>query len=115
MALGPWLYRVAYRVALRANAAAARRRAYERRAGPMAAASSTPGPAGPDEILEGLHEEIARLPERLRRAVILCDLQRLPRVRAARELRMSESTLQRRLTEGRERLKARLIRRGLAP
>ena len=38
-----------------------------------------------------------------------------PRSRAAGELRLSERTLQRRLSEGRERLKARLIRRGLAP
>jgi RNA polymerase sigma factor (sigma-70 family) len=114
VALGPWLYRVAYRVALRANAAAARRRECERRAGQMAAASSVSGPSGHDEILQTLHEEIARLPEKLRRAVILCDLQRVPRARAADELRLSESTLQRRLNEGRERLKARLIRRGLA-
>ncbi len=114
VALGPWLYRVAYRVALRANAAAARRREYERRAGQMAAASSVTGPSGPDEILQTLHEEIARLPEKLRRVVVLCDLQRLPRARAADELRLSESTLQRRLNQGRERLKTRLIRRGLA-
>ncbi len=114
VALGPWLYRVAYRVALRANAATARRRQCERRAGAMAAANSVSGPSGPDETLQTLHEEIARLPETLRRALILCDLQRIPRARAADELRLSESTLQRRLNEGRERLKARLIRRGLA-
>jgi RNA polymerase sigma factor (sigma-70 family) len=114
VALGPWLYRVAYRVALRANAASARRRECERRAGQMAAANCTTGPAGPDETLQTLHEEIARLPEKLRRAVLLCDLQRLPRARAADELRLSESTVQRRLNEGRQRLKARMIRRGLA-
>ena len=73
-ALGPWLYQVAHRVAIRANAAAARRRACERRAGQMAATTSTSGPAAPDEQLQALHEEIARLPEKLRRAVILCDL-----------------------------------------
>ena len=114
VALGPWLYQVAHRVAIRANAAAARRRACERRAGQMAAATSTSGPAAPDEPLQALHEEIARLPEKLRRAVILCDLERVPQARAAAELRLSERTLQRRLSEGRERLKARLIRRGLA-
>ena len=115
VALGPWLYRVAHRVAIRANAAAARRRACERRAGQMAATTSTSGPAIPDEPLQALHEEIARLPEKLRRAIILCELQRVPQARAAAELRLSERTLQRRLSEGRERLKARLIRRGLAP
>jgi RNA polymerase sigma factor (sigma-70 family) len=115
VALGPWLYQVAYRVAIRGNAAAARRRACERQAGKMAAATSKSGPAGPDEPLQALHEEIARLPEKLRRAIILCDLQRVPQDRAATELRLSERTIQRRLSEGRKRLKARLIRRGLAP
>ena len=114
VALGPWLYRVAHRVANRANAAAARRRACERRAGQMAAAPSASGPATPDEPLQALHEEIARLPETFRQAIILCDLQRVPQARAAAELRLSQRTLQRRLSEGRERLKARLIRRGLA-
>ena len=115
VALGPWLYQMAYRVAIRANAAAARRRACERRAGWMAAANSTSGPACPDEPSHAIHEEIARLPEKFRRAVILCDLERVPRDRAAAELRLSERTLQRRLRGGRERLKARLIRRGLSP
>jgi RNA polymerase sigma factor (sigma-70 family) len=114
-ALGPWLYRVAHRVAIRANAAAARRRACERRAGQMAATTSMSGPAVPDEQLQALHEEIARLPEKLRRPVILCDLQSVPQKRAAGELRLNERTLQRRLSEGRQRLKTRLIRRGLAP
>ncbi len=99
-ALGPWLYQVAHRVAIRANAAAARRRACERRAGQMAATSSTSGPSRPDEPLQALHEEIARLPEKLRRAVVLCDLQSIPQKQAAGELRLSERTLQRRLSEG---------------
>ena len=81
----------------------------------MAATTSPSGPSAPDEQLQALHEEIARLPEKLRRAIILCDLQSVPQDRAARELQLSERTLQRRLSEGRERLKARLIRRGLAP
>lgn len=114
-ALGPWLYRVAHRVAIRANAAAARRRACERCAGQMATTISTSGPSGANERLQTLHQEIARLPEKIRRAVILCDLQSIPQDRAAGELRLSIRTLQHRLSEGRERLKARLIRRGLAP
>jgi RNA polymerase sigma factor (sigma-70 family) len=114
-ALGPWLYQVAHRVAIRSNAIAARRRACERRAGQMAATTTASGPSALDEPLQALHQEIARLPERLRRAIILCDLQSLPQNRAAGELRLSERTLQRRLNEGRRRLKDRLIRRGLAP
>ncbi len=114
VALGPWLYQVAHRVAIRANTAAARRRAYERRAGQMAKAITTSGPAASNESLQALHEEIARLPDNLRRVIILCDLQRVPQAQAAGELHWSERTLQRRLSEGREQLKARLTRRGFA-
>ena len=115
VALGGWLYLVAHRVAIRANAAAARRRAHERQAGQMATATSTSGPAERDEQLRALHEEIARLPEKLRLAVVLCDLQGVAQGQAAGELGLSERTLRRRLSEGRERLKSRLGRRGLAP
>ncbi len=114
VSLGPWLYRVAHRVAIRANVAAARRRACERQAGQMDATSAVTELAEPREQLQTLHEEIARLPEKVRRAVVLCDLELVSQNRAAAELRLSERTLQRRLRQGRERLKARLIRRGLA-
>ncbi len=111
--LGGWLHLVAYRVAIQANAAAARRRVQERRAGEMCAVTSSDEPVIPDELLPALHEEIARLPERLRLAVVLCDLQGVPQVQAAESLRWSSRTLQRRLAEGRGRLKTRLDRRGL--
>ncbi len=115
VALGPWLYQVAFRVAIRANAVALRRRICERRAGEMAAATSKSEPALHDEQWKPLHEELARLPEKFRRPLVLCDLQRVPQDRAARDLSLSQRTLQRRLSAGRVRLKARLIRRGLVP
>jgi RNA polymerase sigma factor (sigma-70 family) len=111
--LGGWLHLVAYRVAIQANAAAARRRVQERRAGEMTAITSSCDPIIPDELIPALHEEIARLPERIRLAVVLCDLQGVPQVQAAESLRLSERTLRRRLADGRERLKARLGCRGL--
>jgi RNA polymerase sigma factor (sigma-70 family) len=114
-ALGGWLYQVAHRVALRANAAATRRLTHERQAGQMAAATVAFEPGVTDELLRAVHEEIARLPEKLRLAIVLCDLQGVPHVRAAAELRLSERTLRRRLSEARQQLKDRLGSRGLAP
>lgn len=113
VALGGWLYLTARRVAIRANVAAARRRAYERRAAQMAQMTSEPGGSTRDELLSILHEEIARLPKKSRLAVVLCDLQGTPQDQASAELRLSERTLRRRLSEGRERLRARLAGRGL--
>ena len=80
----------------------------------MSAMTSSHDPAIPDELLPALHEEIARLPEKIRLAVVLCDLQGISQEQAAESLRLSERTLRRRLADGRERLKARLDRRGLA-
>ncbi len=113
-ALGGWLYRVAHRVAIQANAAASRRRARERQAGEMAAVISTSGPSAPDELLPALHEEIARLPEKYRLAIVLCDLEGMTQVQAAGQLHWSERSVRYRLVEGRARLKRRLARRGLA-
>ncbi len=47
----------------------------------MSAMTSSHDPVIPDELLPALHEEIARLPERLRLAVVLCDLKGSPRPR----------------------------------
>ena len=113
--LGGWLYRVAHRVAIQANAAAARRRRHERQAGHMVLATSTSGPDAPDELLPALHGEIARLPEKYRLAIVLCDLEGMPQAQAAVQLRWSERTIRHRLVEARARLKRRLVRRGLAP
>ncbi|WP_422924006.1 sigma-70 family RNA polymerase sigma factor [Singulisphaera sp. PoT] len=116
VALGPWLHQVAFRVALRANASAARRRDCERKAGLLAGSLPVASPAvdpATDESMRALHEEIARLPEKFQRPLILCDLEHVSQALAAGELRVSERTLQRRLREARTRLKARLTRRGL--
>ncbi|HZW33872.1 MAG TPA: sigma-70 family RNA polymerase sigma factor [Isosphaeraceae bacterium] len=113
--LGGWLYQVARRIALQANMAAARRRAHERQAAQMAMITSTSSPNFADELLPAIHGELARLPEELRLAVLLCDLEGLPQAQAAAELRWSERTLRRRLAEARQRLRDRLHRRGLAP
>ena len=105
-ALAGWLHRVAHRVAIQANVAAARRRRLERQVGQMAVATSTNGPAASDELLPALHEEIARLPEKYRLAVVHCDLEGMTQAQAAGQLHWSRRTLQHRLAEGRARLRA---------
>jgi len=109
--LGGWLYRVAYRIAVEASAAAMRRRERERTVMTLAALRGED--LNPwNDWLPVLHEEIDRLPERYRAAIILCDLQELTYEQAAHELRWTMPTLRCRLARARERLRARLIRRG---
>src|SRR5262249_47653184 len=67
------------------------------------------------EAFEALHEEVARLPERYRIPVVLCDLEGLTHKEAADRLHCPPSTIGVRLMRARERLRARLTRRGLAP
>ena len=49
----------------------------------MAVATSTNGPAASDDLLRALHEEIARLPEKYRLAVVHCDLEGMTQAQAA--------------------------------
>jgi RNA polymerase sigma factor (sigma-70 family) len=111
--LGRWLYEVAYRVALRARAHAARRRAHERQGVEMAAAD--PG-FDPDrhELAPVLHAELNRLPERFRAPLVLCYMEGHTQEEAAQRLHCPLGTLKGRLTRGRELLRSRLARRGLA-
>jgi RNA polymerase sigma factor (sigma-70 family) len=112
-AVGSWLYGVAYRVAVRARRAAASRRRRERHAPPLL-------PADPAvevtwrELGAVLDEELRRLPERYRAPLVLCVLEGKTQEEAARELGCCKSTLRRRLEQGRERLRRRLLRRGVA-
>ena len=61
-----------------------------------------------------VHEEVGRLPERYREAVVLCLLEGLTPEQAARHLNCPVGTVHSRLARGRERLRGRLTRRGLA-
>jgi protocatechuate 3,4-dioxygenase beta subunit len=60
-------------------------------------------------------EELQRLPDALRSAVVLCHLEGNTHEEAARQLGWSKGTLRRRLDRGRELLRRRLLARGLAP
>ena len=117
--LGPWLYGVARRTSQKAKARRSRLERLIRRAGVMARAGSESGsdgnPVHGREEAEMLHEEIGRLPEKYRTPVVLCDLEGLSREEAAKQLGWPMGTLGVRLMRARERLRARLTRRGLSP
>jgi RNA polymerase sigma factor (sigma-70 family) len=110
--LANWLYRVAYRVALRARANAARRRARETQGVEMAAAEPDAGGIEP-ELRPILHEELNRLPDKYRVPIVLCYLQGKTNEEAARHLSWPVGTVKGRLTRARELLRSRLTRRGL--
>jgi RNA polymerase sigma factor (sigma-70 family) len=112
--LGGWLHKVAYRIAIRASADAARRRRHEQQAAEVAAVECT-GAELIDDLRPALHDELARLPAKLRLPVVLCYLEGMTHAQAAVQLRCGEATLRRRLAEARERLRARLTTRGFAP
>src|SRR2546430_702295 len=70
------------------------------------------GPAARD-LCTVLDDELRSLPEKYRAPLLLCYLEGRTADRAARQLGWSLRTLERRLAQGRERLRARLTRRGL--
>lgn len=113
-AVGGWLYRVAYRVALRARSVLARR-AFREQHGVDRLAAPACDERERDDLRRVLDEEIDRLPSRQRTAFVLCCLEGKTGEEAARELGCRPGTVSSRLTRARDRLRARLARRGLAP
>jgi RNA polymerase sigma factor (sigma-70 family) len=111
--VGNWLYGVACRTAAKARAAAARRRVHERHVVAMPAAEPTPEVVWQD-LRPVLDEEVQRLPDRYRTPFVLCYLHGLTNEEAARHLGCPKGTVLSRLARARERLRARLSRRGLA-
>ena len=114
--LANWLYGVAYRTALEARTAKARRRAREtqRITMPEPAVNSVDRADVAGEVPDIIDQELCRLPEKYRAAVVLCDVEGRPRKEAARQLRIPEGTLSSRLATARQRLARRLSRRGVA-
>ncbi len=113
--LGPWLHQVALRTASCARSAAIRRRRLERRAAEIAAARDPHEDPDRSDLERALHEEIDRLPERYRVPIVLCDLEGRTCEEAARVMDRPVGTVKCWRARGRERLRNRLIRAGLAP
>ena len=111
-ALGGWLHRVAYRLAVQANVELKRRRRRESDVSPMDIPAA-PRPVLDLDLRSVIHHEIDRLPERQRLPVVLCDLEGLSYEQAASRLHSTVPALRCQLSKARERLRARLTRRGV--
>jgi len=109
--VGSWLYGVACRTAMKARAMSAKRRTKERQLWESARAQPT-SDIPPDELLTRLDMELARLPEKYRVPIVLCDLEGRSRVEAARRCGWPVGTLSWRLAQGRQLLAQRLSRNG---
>ncbi|MCI0456223.1 MAG: RNA polymerase sigma factor [Gemmataceae bacterium] len=107
-----WLYSVAYRTALRAKAAAAKRRAKETQVTVMPEPEAAPADPWGD-LRPVLDEELSRLPDKYRAPVVLCDLQGKTHAEAAGQLGWPVGTVSGRLSRARALLGERLSRRGL--
>lgn len=110
--LGPFLYGIASRVALKARTLAARL------PGRAVGLEEWPAPATTDELLwrdlrPVLDDAIARLPASYRTSFVLCCLQGLTTAEAARQLRCPPGTVSARLARARVWLRKRLTRRGV--
>lgn len=111
--LGAWLFGVAVRAGRAARSRSARIRSRETNVSVMPdVAASTTEPADP-ETVQAVLEEVAKLSDPYRSAVILCELEGRPRTAAARALGIPEGTLSSRLAAARKILAARLRRRGV--
>ncbi len=111
--LANWLYGVAVRTAKEARRRAARRQARERRAMDNVKVESEP--AGDwDDLIPILDEELSRLPDRYRAALVACELEGKSRSEAAQQLGLLEGTLSTHLARGRKLLRERLVQRGVS-
>jgi len=112
-ALGPWLYGVAVKVTGRFRNRAARHARTRRQLSEGMAVSKTLDPE--TDLRAAIDQEIASLPERLRDPIILCLVEGRSYDEAARCLHWTEGALRGRLAAAREKLRARLERRGISP
>jgi RNA polymerase sigma factor (sigma-70 family) len=109
--LGHWLYGVAFQTAMKARATRAKRRVRERPACVMTEPAAVPDEQA-GELLARLDREVARLPEKYRLPVILCELEGKTHRQAAEQLGWPVGTVSGRLSRARALLAGRLSRPG---
>ncbi len=110
-----WLHGVALRVALSARSKAIRRRRHEQKLAviaPRATIETGETLMVNHEQDRVLHEEIGRLPDRFRTALVLCYLEGLTHEQAAIQLGCPVGTIRSRLATARDKLYRKLSRKG---
>jgi RNA polymerase sigma factor (sigma-70 family) len=112
-AVGAWLYEVAYNTALKARARRTRIQRVEQAAAPFEATGPGDEAVVYRDLQQVLDEELHRLPERLRRPLVIVHLLGRTQADAARELGITDRAVRKRLQAGRERLRLGLTRRGV--
>ena len=112
--VGNWLYGVARQTALKARMTTAKRQAREKQVPAMPEPEVLTEPDPWPDLERLLDQELSRLPDKYRAAIVLCDLEGKSRKDVARQLKIPEGTLSSRLTTARAMLAKRLARHGLA-
>jgi RNA polymerase sigma factor (sigma-70 family) len=107
-----WLYRVAFRSALEVRTG---QRRHALREHPLTDDHPEVAPVASNPVLDALDDAVAALPEKYRVPIVLCHLEAKTYAEAAELLGCPPGTLAVRLSRGRELLRKRLQRRGLAP
>src|SRR5579871_6538238 len=110
--LAGWLHGVAFRVAHRALRTLTTRQRIERQASQPEA--QLPAVNDQPDLGPILHAEINRLPDRLRLPFVLCEVEGRAKNEAATMLSLPYGTVLSRLSRARERLRRRLVQRGIA-
>jgi RNA polymerase sigma factor (sigma-70 family) len=112
-AIGSWLYRVAYRIAMKVRMSLQRRQKVEGASADVAREDPPCSAAALNEMQRILDEEVDRLDEKFRAPFVLCCLEGLSKPEAARELGWPEPTIKARFAHAKKLLQARLVRRGI--
>jgi RNA polymerase sigma factor (sigma-70 family) len=112
--LGHWLYRVAFRIAIKMRIQNVRRRDHEKAVAAQVEISRAPMPVDSiDDLRPIFDEELSHLPGGYRALIVLCHLEGKSHQEAARALGWRAGSVSYRIGRAREMLRKRLARRGV--
>jgi RNA polymerase sigma factor (sigma-70 family) len=112
--LAAWLHRVAFHVCHNAQRARKVRKIHERNAAGLKQQSSSANSSGAVEVTDVLDEELERLAEKYRLPLLLFHFEGRSIEEIAGLMNLKSSTVGTRLSRGREVLRNRIVRRGIA-